>query len=344
MRSTCFLVVCFVTAALILLPGLGVAAESGELKYTPQQILETPPETFLDRMQTPEPGYHRFAAMWALSQKIKDADAEAKRSMLIMVITAMMDKSRTENQRFQCCYVISGSGEEWGVPDLIMVLLKDESEVMRSVAVEALANFPNNQAARGALLQAARTETSQRVRETLERRLGKDAAKEIVGPSPTPTQPIQAGDQKYTSEQIKNTPAETFLERMQNPEPGYHRFSAMWALTQKLKDATGNTHRMLRNMVIAAMKDKSRTENQRFQCCYVISGSGDEWGIPDLIRVLFDDPSEVMRAVAVEALADFPNNTTAHNALLRAACTETSQRVREVLARRLGKEMPAQKD
>ena len=314
-----------------------MAAESGELKYTPQQIQDTPPETFLDRMQTPELGYHRFAAMWALSQKIKDADAEARKPMLSMVITAMTDKSRTENQRFQCCYVISGSGEEWGVPDLIMVLLKDESEVMRSVAVEALANFPNNQAARGALYQAARTETSPRVRETLDRRLGKDASTAVVGPVPVPNQP---GERKYTPEQIKNTPAEMFLERMQNPEPGYHRFSAMWALTQKLKDAAGNAHRLLRLMVIRAMQDKSRTENQRFQCCYVISGSGDEQGIPDLIRVLFDDPSEVMRAVAVEALADFPNNTTAHKALLRAAATETSQRVREVLAHRLGKEMP----
>jgi len=227
------------------------------------------------------------------------------------------------------------------VPDLIMVLLKDESEVMRSVAVEALANFPNNQAARGALLQAARTETSQRVREALDRRLGKDAAKEIVGPSPTPTQP---GDRKYTPEQIKNTPAETFLERMQFPEPGYHRFSAMWALTQKLKDANAKGLRALRFMVIRAMQDKSRTENQRFQCCYVISGSDDGQGVPDLIKVLQTDESEVMRAVAVEALADFPNNKAAHDALLRAAATETSQRVREVLARRLGEEMPAQKN
>ena len=319
MRSTCYLVVCviFVTAALILLPGPALAAESGESKYTPQQIQDTPAETFLERMQTPEPGYQRFAAMWALTEKLKTADGEARPAILSMVIAAMKDKSRTENQRFQCCYVISGSGDEQGVPDLIVVLLKDESEVMRAVAAEALASFPNNLAARGALLQAARTETSPRVREVLDRRLGKDASTAVLDPAPTTSQPVQSGDRKYTPEQIKNTPADIFLERMQNPEPGYHRFAGMWALTQKVKDANARNLRALRFMVIRAMKDKSRGVYQRWQCCYVISGSRDEQGVPDLIKVLLTDESEVMRAVAAEAVADFPSNKAAHNALLQ---------------------------
>lgn len=160
--------------------------------------------------------------------------------------------------------------------------------------------------------------------------------------------PVQAGqntgqpvDSRYTSEQIQSTSAETFLERMANPEPGYHRFAAMWALTAKAKGSDAVTRRSILSLVTAAMKDKSRTDYQRFQCCYVISGCGDEQGVPDLIEVLLNDKSETMRGVAAEALADFSNNKAARDALLQAARKETSPTVREVLTRRLGQEIPA---
>ena len=94
-------------------------------------------------------------------------------------------------------------------------------------------------------------------------------------------------------------------------------------------------------LVVKSMRDDSRPAMQRFQCCYVLSGSEDEQAIPDLIKVLTDDKSDVMRSVAAEALAVFPKNAAAHDALIQAAKNERSHRVREVLARRLGQEMPA---
>ena len=152
-----------------------------------------------------------------------------------------------------------------------------------------------------------------------------------------------AGNASYTPDQIKSTSAETFLERMANPEPGYHQFAALWALTQKAKESDAEGRRSIRSLVVGAMHDRHRSEGQRFQCCYVLSGSGDEQAVPDLIKVLSDDESEIMRSVAAEALGQFPNSAAAHDALLQAARKETSPAVREVLTRRLGKELPAPK-
>ncbi len=158
---------------------------------------------------------------------------------------------------------------------------------------------------------------------------------------PAGDSPGQPGELTYTPEQVKNTPAETFLQRMQYPENGYHRFAALWALIEKAKESTGQAHRAIVNMVIAAMKDLSRTDYQRFQCCYVISGCRDSQGIPDLIEILLRDKSETVRAVAAEALADFPDSKDAYEALLQAARTDTAPMVREVLERRLGKDIPS---
>jgi hypothetical protein len=188
MRRICFLSVCtfYLITASILVPRPAHAGtpdsiaapmtqggESGR-SYTPDQIRSTSAERFLLRMLEPEPGYWRFAALNALAQKVKGSDANARRSILAMVIRAMHDKSRNVNQRWQCCYVISGSGSEAGIPDLIDVLLHDPLETMRAVAAEALGKMSSNAAAHDALLQAARTETSTRVREVLAKYLGKD--------------------------------------------------------------------------------------------------------------------------------------------------------------------------
>ncbi len=166
------------------------------------------------------------------------------------------------------------------------------------------------------------------------------ATAEQPKPTPRAAGAGEPGNLKYTPEQIRDTSAEVFLERMLHREPGYHQFAALQALTQKVKDGEALAQREMVSMVIAVMKDKSRPLYQRWQCCYVLSGSGAEQGVPDLIEVLLHDDSPIVRAVAAEALAKFPQSAAAHDALLQAAGQETSPRVREVLARRLGEEMP----
>ncbi len=85
------------------------------------------------------------------------------------------DKGRAVLDRWPCCYVISGVRYDKGVPDLTNVLFHDEVEAMRAVAAEALGGMSStNAAARAALVQAAKTETSQWVLDTIARYLGKD--------------------------------------------------------------------------------------------------------------------------------------------------------------------------
>ena len=337
-------------------PGVG---EPGNLMYSPEQIRSISAETFLDRIAIPEPGYQQFAALNALIQKARESDAATRGQVLSLVIAAMKDKSRPVYQRWQCCYVISDSQYEQGVPDLIQVLLHDESEIVRSVAAEALGDLDKNAksaAAHEGLLEAARQETSPQVRETLAKHLGPDmpAAESRPAPAAIPAPApaaARAADEEasaaspqpgeYTREAIRRTSAEAFLERMLNPEPGYWEFAAMNALAQKAKESDAATRGQILSLVIAAMKDKSRPVYQRWQCCYVLSGSGDEQVVPELIEVLLHDESDRVRPAAAEALADFPKSAAAHDALLQAARQDTSPTVREVLARRLGQDLPA---
>lgn len=316
MRRVCYIAVltlCF-TIALTSLPFLVQAQQSGDLEYTPEQIQSTSAELFLERMARPEPGYQTFAAMHALAKKAKDSDPMARGVILRMVVTAMNDRSRSEYQRFQCCYVISECGDERGVPYLINVLNTDPSVTMRSVAAEALAVFTNNAEAKEALVQAAGRETNEKVLEVINRRLAEC-------------------DAEYTPEQIRSISAETFLERMAKPEPGYHRFSALWALGKKAKESDVNTRQSILSTVVKAMNDTSRTEYQRFQCCYVISDCGDAQWVPYLIDVLFSDPSVTMRSVAAEALGKFTSSIEAQDALYQASQQEKNQKVLDVINR-----------
>jgi murein DD-endopeptidase MepM/ murein hydrolase activator NlpD len=123
-------------------------------------------------MLYPEQEYHQFSAMNALIQKTEQSDPAAREHIMSLVIATMHDKSRPVFQRYQCCKVISACGYEQGVPDLIQVLLNDYSGTVRGVAAEALEHFPENEAARDALLQAARQEAGSKAPEVLNRRLG----------------------------------------------------------------------------------------------------------------------------------------------------------------------------
>jgi hypothetical protein len=318
--SIAALVICFTTilASLTRVVQAQETSQSVDQEYTLEQINNTPAEVFLERMAKPEPGYHKFSALWALARKAKEANAETRWSILKLVTTAMYDKSRTEYQRFQCCYVISDSGDEQWAPQLVYVLLNDPSVTMRSVAAEALGKFKNCATASDGLIQASKQEKDPKVIESINRSLYQDEA-------------------KYTPEQIKATSAEVFLERMIKPELGYHKFAAMWALGEKAKGSDSDARMAIMSLVITAMYDKSRTEYQRWQCCYVISDCGDERWTPPLIDMLMGDQSFVVRSVAAEALGKFPNCTEARNALVNAQRQETDQRVLDVINRILSK-------
>jgi murein DD-endopeptidase MepM/ murein hydrolase activator NlpD len=311
--------------------------------YPGEQIRSTSAKVFLDRMVTPEANYDSFAACHALVTKARESDAEGRGAVVAAVGAAMKNTRWPEYPRWLCCYILSSIGDARAVPDLSQVLLHDGSEVVRTVAAEAMADLEarsKSPAAHDALVQAADQEQSARVREVLARRLGQTLPTSAPATAPEAAAG-QSGAASYTAEEIKRTSAEVFLERMLQPEPGYDRFAAMNALAQKAKESEAATRRQILSLAIAAMKDTRRPVYQRWQCCYVLSGSGDEQVVPELIEVLLHDDSEVMRGVAVDALAEFPQNAAAHDALLQAARRETSENVREALRRNLGEAAPA---
>ena len=151
----------------------------------------------------------------------------------------------------------------------------------------------------------------------------------------------QPGDLPNTPDDSKHTSAETLLERVQRAEHGAAQFAAIDNLAKIIKKSDAASRSVILSLVISTMKDKSRAVDDRWPCCYVISRSKCEPGIPDLIQVLLHDESEIMRAVAAEALGELSKNAAAHDALLQASRQETSPAVREVLTRRLGQAMPA---
>ncbi|HUV03978.1 MAG TPA: peptidoglycan DD-metalloendopeptidase family protein [Armatimonadota bacterium] len=151
----------------------------------------------------------------------------------------------------------------------------------------------------------------------------------------------QPGGSSYTSDDSKRTSAETLLERVQRAEHGAAQFAAIDALAKIVKESDAASRSAILSLVIATMNDKSRAVEERWPCCYVISGSEYEPGIPDLIQVLLHDESDVMRSVAAEALGELSKNADAYDALLQASRQETSPWVRDVLTRRLAQAAPA---
>lgn len=312
MHRACLIAVISLCLATILISLPCVIQAQTDQEYTREQIRNTPAETFLALIDKPEQGYERFAAMRALGQKAKLSDADAKASIMSMVVAAMKDNSRTINQRFQCCYAISECGDEQWVPALVDVLNNDPTETMRSVAAEALGSFKTCTTAINALQQAAGTEKNQNVLDVINKNLG---------------------SAQYTEEQIKNTSVETFLGYIEKPQPGYEKFAAMRALGQKAKEANTKERESILNIVVKTIYDTTRTENLRFQCCYVISECRDATWVPVLVSVLNNDSSATLRSVAAEALGMFPKSRTARLALTRALRQETSQKVIDVIKR-----------
>ena len=169
-------------------------------------------------------------------------------------------------------------------------------------------------------------------------RIGSSEAAESAPSESTAPASESPGQERYTSEEIRSKPAEYFLERMASPESGHHSFASMWALTEKAKEGDAATRDSIISLVIAAMNDRSKPYKERWQCCYVLSGIGDERVVPDLIQVLENGQSN-LRVFAAEALASLhkdTHNDAAHDALVKASRQETSQHVRDVIIRRLG--------
>ena len=295
-------------------------------------IESTEAQALLKQIDKAHPGAPKFAAIDAVAKKAKEGDAATRAAIMSLALATMKNEALEIPLRWPSCYVISHSGYEQGVPDLIELLLHDESPVIRGVAAEALADFNELPAAHDALMQSARTETNSTVRDVLKRRLGSGI------PSPASvSQSSKAGGLDET----QRAAAEAVLSRIDKADYGQPKFDAIDAVVREVRERDPATRAAVMSLARARIKDKNVNSDQRWPCCYVIARSGYEQGVPDLIETLLHDDMEIMRAVAAEALGGLPNNASAHDALLQSARKEASKQVREVLRRYLGEGMPA---
>ena len=157
-------------------------------KYLSQQVVAPVPnppdaahrtaaDALLQQIWSAAPGQPKFDAIDAVVAKYKASDAVTRRAIIWLCLTYMKDTSRGPLDRWPCIYVIGRSGYMEGVPAIIDVPLHDEIEAMRAVAAEALGGMYKdtaNAAIHDALIQAARTDKSKWVRDTIARYLGKD--------------------------------------------------------------------------------------------------------------------------------------------------------------------------
>ena len=288
-------------------------------------------QALLKQIDQAGPGADKFNAIDAVVKKARESDAATRTAIMSLALATIKNKTLDIYLRWPSCYVISRSGYQQGVPDLIELLLHDESEVMRGVAAEALADFNDYPTAHEALMQSARTETNSTVRDVLKRRLGPGI------PSPeSASQPSKAGGPDETQRKT----AEAVLSQIDQADYGQAKFDAIDAVVRKVRESDPATRAAVMSLALARIKDKGLNSDLRWPCCYVIGRSGYEQGVPDLIEILLHDELEIMRVVAAEALGGLRNNTAAHDALLQSARKDTSKMVRDTLARYLGKTMP----
>lgn len=145
-------------------------AAAADGKYTPEQVKSLDVAYFFKYLgKTPEPGYHGFAAMWALIDKGKAGD-KAVVDDILKRSAELLDDTTTEATRWHACYVISNIQDPQAIPILVRVLGKDPNQITRSVAACALGEFSQPEA-RKALEEAAGTESGPDVKETIQKAL-----------------------------------------------------------------------------------------------------------------------------------------------------------------------------
>ena len=134
-----------------------------------QDVRDTSVREWFDRIGSDyDTRYGPFAAMNATIAKARQSDSI--RDEIIRTATEIIDEPiHEEFKRWQCCYVLSGIGDERGIPALKRAL-QDKNEVVRGVAGCALGAFDDSDA-RSALEEAARTEKSPAVQEWIRKSL-----------------------------------------------------------------------------------------------------------------------------------------------------------------------------
>lgn len=343
MYRTRQLAVClFCLIAVVVFAPSGIAATNPPLQTPPSRASATEPDEahrriaddLLQQIWTAQPGQPKFDAIDAVVGKYGQSDAATQNAIAWLCLTYMNDTSRGVLDRWPCCYVLVRAGYTEAVPQLIDVLLNDETEAMRAVAAESLGGVyksTGNITIRDALAKAASTDTSKWVQETIARYLGKG----------TPIKPVPG--RPGAPDEAHRKIADALLQQIWVAQPGQPKFDAIDAVVRKYKQSDVATKNAVAWLCLTYLNDTNRGVLDRWPCCYVLARAGYMQAVPDLIDVLLHNEVEAMRAVAAEALGGLymdTGGTTIREALLKAARSDTSKWVLDTIARYLGKDMP----
>jgi hypothetical protein len=148
-----------------------------------------------------------------------------------------------------------------------------------------------------------------------------------------------AEGQTYDESAIRESEVDWLLERIADPEPGYHPFAAMWALILKSEWADELERQDIVNRAFEGAQNSELPFHQRYQACYVVSAFEIPWAIPKLESLLLHDRDPKLRGVAACALGHF-EASEADDALRRAKLRETSSEVMNWIDRALIGEFP----
>jgi tRNA A-37 threonylcarbamoyl transferase component Bud32 len=157
-------------------------------------------------------------------------------------------------------------------------------------------------------------------------------APNIGGPVTTPFASADP-NRKLTDQEIQSVGFEEWFNRIgRESEFGLANFTALEALQQKAREG-GDIRVAIIRLASETIDDTSQNSFKRWQCCYVLSGIGDERGIPAITRALKDN-NETVRGVAACALGAF-DHPDAQAALVEAANSESNPGVQEWIQKAL---------
>ena len=153
----------------------------------------------------------------------------------------------------------------------------------------------------------------------------------------------QADPKLYTEEEISQTPAAVFFERLARPEPGYRTVAARAALIRKAATGDPQTREEILQTAARYAEDPARPVAARSGACYLLSGVEDDRVVPFLAGLLAGDPTVAMRTVAATALG-YTRRPEARDVLQQAAAREPTDTVREWIAKALASLEKAEAD
>jgi len=150
---------------------------------------------------------------------------------------------------------------------------------------------------------------------------------------PSPSPPAQKQAANPFDEEIRNTNVQEWFARLgRDEELGYKPFTVMNALIKKAKEGEKTRDEVV-GQATATIDDLGQGMQKRWQSCYVLSGIGDQRGIPPITRAL-RDRSAIVRRVAICAVGAF-EHPDAKSALEAALKQERDPRLRQDIQKAL---------